>query len=296
MGITTTKKRTATRTPLLAGLAAILALLGTTETAQAQEVQLTGPLAGAPAVRKLRLYREGRFEIAPAATFTLLDEYRRTIILGGRLTYNLTDWLGIGVWGGFGAIKFPTHLTDEIQAVNEDRRAQPNFGTSVDSRLTAVNLGPDFNEQLGSITWIVSPQLIGIPFRGKLALFKSIYVDTEMVFFAGPAFVGVKERKECKRDDSPDCTGSFETASRMAIAPSLGMGLSFFVNKWNAITADIRVTPFSLNIGGFDTAGGDPNGDFPNNSVTDKDRQFRFNMMATVGYSFYLPLDHHVSE
>ena len=31
----------------------------------AQEIQLTGPLAGAPAVRKLRLYREGRFEVAP---------------------------------------------------------------------------------------------------------------------------------------------------------------------------------------------------------------------------------------
>ena len=42
-------------------------------TASAQEIQLTGPLAGAPAVRKLRLYRPGRVELALGPGFTLLD-------------------------------------------------------------------------------------------------------------------------------------------------------------------------------------------------------------------------------
>ena len=55
-------KTTATQRRLLAGLTAGFALLAFTETAQAQEILLTGPLAGAPAVRQLRLYREGRFE------------------------------------------------------------------------------------------------------------------------------------------------------------------------------------------------------------------------------------------
>src|SRR5687768_3547896 len=53
--------------------------------ASAQEVQVTGPLAGAPAYRRLRLHREGRFDIAPHATFTLLDEFRRGIMPGLRL-------------------------------------------------------------------------------------------------------------------------------------------------------------------------------------------------------------------
>ena len=52
-------------------------LVGSTGDAQAQEIQLTGPLAGAPPARHLRLYRQGRFEIAPTVSFTLLDEYRR---------------------------------------------------------------------------------------------------------------------------------------------------------------------------------------------------------------------------
>ena len=82
--------------------------------AKAQEIQLTGPLTGAPAVRQLRLYREGRFEIAPSVSFTLLDEYRRTIFLGGRLAYNIKDWLAIGVWGAFGAVSSNTDLATEI--------------------------------------------------------------------------------------------------------------------------------------------------------------------------------------
>src|SRR5687768_3142117 len=54
------------------GLALVVAA---PSSASAQEIQLTGPLKGAPAVRQLRLYREGRLEIAPTVSFTLLDEY-----------------------------------------------------------------------------------------------------------------------------------------------------------------------------------------------------------------------------
>ena len=291
------KTRTATPRRLLTGLTAGFALLAFTETAQAQEILLTGPLAGAPAVRKLRLYREGRIEVAPMATFTLVDEFKRHIFFGARLTYNFTDWLGVGVWGGYAALQLPTYLTDQIQGVNETRRQLP--ANSVDRRLTAVNMGENFEDQLGSMDWIVSPQITGVPFRGKLALFKSIYVDTELYFFAGPAIIGVTERKECDSDattSTPPCPTTFDTESRLAWAPTGGFGLSFFINKWNAITSEARVVPFAWNTGGFDTAGGDPDGEFPDNDVDESDRQFRFNMMISVGYSFYFPLDFRVSE
>ena len=91
-----TKTRKLTTRLLTALLAGVLSL-AVTERADAQEILLTGPLAGAPAVRKLRLHRQGRFELSPSATFTLLDEYQRTILLGAKLGYNITDWLQIGV-------------------------------------------------------------------------------------------------------------------------------------------------------------------------------------------------------
>jgi outer membrane beta-barrel protein len=290
MGTTTTTTRTAKARRLLVALAAGLGLLTLGEQAQAQEILLTGPLAGAPAVRQLRLYREGRFEIAPAATFTLLDEYQRTIMFGGRLNYNFTDWLAFGVWGTYGAIKIKTALSDHIQEVNDARQTEPF--TSTNRRLTAVNMSRDFRDQLTSIDWIVAPQLTGVPFRGKLALFQSIYVDTDLYFFVGPAFVGLTERSDCETQ----CSEQFAKKSRVAIGPTFGLGFSFYINKWNAIGFEWRAVPFPWNPAGFDTAGGGKDEDFPDNKITSADQQFKFNQMLTVSYNFYLPTEYRVSE
>ena len=206
--MTITKQKTTKR--LVSVLAAALALFAFTERAEAQQILLTGPLAGAPAVRKLRLHRKARFEVAPAVSFSLLDEYQRTILVGARLNYHFTDWLAFGAWGAFGAAHIPTHLSEQIQDVNAQRRAEdaavqaatgnPAFMQRA-TQLTAVNLGPDFTKQLGSMDWVVAPQLTAVPFRGKLALFQSIYLDTDLYFFGGPAFVGLTERKNCEACD-----------------------------------------------------------------------------------------------
>jgi hypothetical protein len=294
MGSTKTKNGKATRR-LLAGMAAGLALLAFAERSPAQEILLTGPLAGAPAARKLRLYREGRVEVAPAASFTLLDEYQRQIFVGLRINYNFTDWLAFGVWGAFSPdpLKITTSLAEEIQAVNDARPAG-----SFNRRLTAVNLGPDFTEQLGTMDWVVAPQLSLVPFRGKIAIFQSIFVDTDLYVFGGPAFVGVRERGECGEGADLACTDpdSFELASRVAIAPTFGLGFTFYVNKWNAFGFEWRGLPFSRNTGGFDNRGADPDGRFPDLSVNDEDREFKFNQMLTVSWGFYFPTDYRVSE
>src|SRR5688572_21195782 len=286
---------------LLAAALAASAVLAIPERADAQEILLTGPLAGAPAVRKLRLYREGRFEIAPAVSFTLLDEYQRTILLGGRINYNLTDWFAIGVWGAYGGLlQIPTSLTDEIQTVNQGRkeendlRLQGGQPPTTDHRLTSVNLGRDFKDQLGGMDWVVAPQLTAIPFRGKLALFQSIYLDTDLYFFAGPAFIGLKERKDCEVDCDNEET--FNRASRVAIAPTFGLGFSFYVNKWNAIGFEWRGLPYAWNTGGFDTRGGGKDDKFPDNKINDSDREFKFNQLLTVSYNFYFPQDYRMSE
>ena len=300
-------RRNMTRNPrftkrLLTALTAGLALLGITERSQAQELYLTGPLAGAPAVRKLRLYRQTRFEIAPAVSFTLLDEYQRTILLGARMQFNFTDWLAIGGWGALGsAIRLPTALTDNIQAVNKQRQAQEApcvgmttaacAGPNLTSRLTGVNLGKNLKDQLGGIDWVVAPQLTLTPLRGKLALFQSIYLDTDFYISAGPAFIGVTERANCN-----PCVGKFKTASRTAIAPTAALGLSFYVNKWSALGFEYRLLPFAWNIGGFDTAGGGKDNQFPDNKISDADQRFRVNQMMTISYNFYLPTQYKVSE
>jgi hypothetical protein len=310
------------------GLAAVGAV-SLPEEAHAQEILLTGPLAGAGAVHELRLYRKGRVEFAPAATFTLLDEYMRQILVGARINYNITDFLAIGVWGGFSPdpLKFPAGLVDRIQKVNSDRASdnatrrlngqQPNL----QNRLTSLNLGPSFEDQLGSINWLVAPQVTFVPFRGKIALFQSIYIDTDFYFFAGPALAGLTERADCSGTGSVANGGcssetavsgavdattglpipipndqAFPTASRIAIAPTFGLGFTFYVNRWNALGFEWRATPFSRNTGGFDNHGTGPDGDFPDQTVDSNDRDLKLNQMLSVSWNFYIPLDYQVSE
>ena len=293
-----------------------VAVLAASGTASAQETQVTGPLAGAPAVRELRLHRKGRFELAPTLSFTLLDEYQRTILVGARLNYNITDWLGLGAWGAFGAVKSPTGLANKVQDTNTARfkgnASSPAAQT--DRRLTDVNLGQDFTSQLGGINWVFAPQITAVPFRGKLAIFQKIFVDTDAYFFAGPAFVGLKEREDCGpgktdcsalvRNRAPTAANPYDepaaktkgTTSRMAIAPTFGLGLSFYTGKWTSFGLEWRALPFAYNTGGIDTRGGGQNSKFPDGKVDDQDRQFKFNQMITLSFGFYLPGDMKVSE
>jgi len=263
--------------------------------AEAQEIQLTGPLAGAPAVRKLRLHREGRIEAALGASFTLLDEYQRTIMPGLRLQYHFTDWFGLGVFGGFG-FHYTTGLVDELQQkAIADRRCKSN-PASKECRLTEVNLtrGDLSDDQLGAINWMVAPQLSFIPFRGKLALFASLFVDTDVHFFVGPAFIGLKERKECGFDSDgkklpQTCSQSHELDSRVAVAPTFGLGLNFYPSSFIGFGAEWRALPFSWNTSGFDNHGGGNNQEFPDNNVNSNDREFHFNSMLTVHVAIQLP-------
>jgi hypothetical protein len=275
-------------------LSVLLGVFASTR-AMAQEIQMTGPLAGAPAVRQLRLHRQGRVEIAPTISFTLLDEYQRTILPGGRLTYNLTDWLAIGVWGAFGAIKSPTGLTDHIQEVTQIRRTapldqggQPNDypdNISINNLRTRSAIGDNFKNQLGKIDFIVSPQITLIPFRGKLAIFQKIFVDTDAYVFGGPAIIGLTERESCESN----CNQAFGTQARTAIAPTFGLGFNFYLAKFMALGLEWRGIPFAWNTGGFDTRGANPDGRFPDNKVNDQDREFKFNQVLSVNLGFYIP-------
>lgn len=259
------------------------------QTAQAQEIQLTGPLAGAPAVRKLRLYRQGRFEIAPAVAFTLLDEYERSVIVGAKLQYNITDWIAIGVWGGYG-INFDTDLTSQVdQVALRNSRTAVNLNHGNQTSPGNFEKRP-FGDQVAQIQWVANPQIQLTPFRGKLALFQALFIDTDAYIHAGFAAVGLNERPDCGGSGQTACTDpkSFVRGSRIAPAPTFGIGLDFWVADLVSIGVEYRAIPFSWNRGGFDAAGGPPNGNFPDNKVDGHDQTFKFNQMLTLSVGFML--------
>ena len=272
------------------GVATAFAGLTTSTPAHAQEYQLTGPLAGAPSSKRLRLYRKNRIEVAPTASFTILDEYRRTILFGGRLQYNLADWVGIGVWGAYGALSLSTDLTDQIDQV------------SPRNSRTASNVSPKiggFSDQTAKMQWIAAPQIQLVPFRGKIAIFQKIFVDTDAYVHGGVAFVGLQERGDCGAGGGEkSCTdpNSFALASRMAIAPTFGLGLNFYMTNFLSLGVEYRALPFSWNRAGFDSRGAGNNGDSPDQKVDSQDRTFKFNQMMTISLGFSFPTAPKLSE
>jgi outer membrane beta-barrel protein len=285
---------------VLASVAAA-AVLATAGAAQAQEVQLTGPLKGAPAVRNMRLYREGRFEIAPAVSFTLLDEYRRTIVAGARINYNIKDWIAIGVWGGAGVASLTTDLSDKI-----DQTAPRNALTAVNVNHTGdLHATPptqerpaSFNEQTAQIQYIVAPQVTFIPFRGKLAIFNKIFVDTDFYAAAGIGIVGVNERTNCGGNGQPYCTSpaSFQLQSQTKFAPTFGVGFTFYLGGTVSLGVEYRALPFAWNRSGFDSRGGGPGNNFPDGQVNGDDETFQFNQLVTISLGFSFPTKPQISE
>jgi outer membrane beta-barrel protein len=260
--------------------------------AHAQEIQLTGPLAGAPAVRHMREYRKGRFEIAPAVSFTLLDQYRRTIIVGARLNYNFTDWLAVGVWGGYGVVKMDTDLAtridaiaprDALTAINVNHTgAYPNYGHA------------SFLSQTAKLDWVVAPQLTFTPFRGKLAIFNKIFVDTDLYLAVGEGLLGIEQRQSCGdlMAGQLSCAdpNSFQLGSQ--VKPTYGtyaVGLTFFGGDFWSLGVELRALPFTWNRAGFDSRGSGNNGNFPDGKVNAQDDTFDLNPMVTVSIGFFLP-------
>ena len=274
---------------------------GVASRAHAQEVQVQGPLAGAPAVIGLRVYRAMRFQIQLHAAMSLQDEYSRAILPGGQLMFHPVDWLGIGVWGGFAAANIDSTLTDQIVAKGQTNAV--NVLSLPNAKL--------FPEQIGRMKWVAAPQLSFIPLRGKLGIFEKLFVDTDFYLFGGVAFVGLEERSNVdfayarmcsdmtktgglaaaircvERTVDPAQGGSTRT-SRVAIAPTFGAGLSLYLADFLSMSIEWRGMPFPWNTSGTDESG-HPRGDFPDQSINESDRLSHFNHMLTLGFGFYLP-------
>jgi outer membrane beta-barrel protein len=291
----------------LIALGLVLAASGTsvgTPVAHAQEFQVTGPLAGAPAVRKMRVYRDGRFQIQPEFASTLVDEFTRTLFAGVQIGYHFADWIGIHAFFDYG-IPLETDLTKQVK----DRGQRTDYN--------ALSL-PDpggFGNQIGKMNFLTGVQATFIPLRGKLALFQAAFVDTDFYLFGGVAFASVKERANIGADNA--CTpsvlrdarseGDFDdvndqciatqgrTTTRLALAPTFGVGVSMYFTDYLAMTLEWRAFPYKWNTSGTDEGGlnkdrkADSSGPFPDGQINDSDRTSQFNQMFKLGFAFYLP-------
>jgi outer membrane beta-barrel protein len=274
--------------------------------AEAQEVQITGPLAGAPAVRHMRIYRSGRFQVQPGLGFSINDEFSRSMMAGIQIGYHFTDWLGIHAFINYTYLPIDTDLTDQIV----------ERGQSTEFNRLSLATNEKFNKQIGQLTYLAGVQATFIPLRGKLAMFQALFVDTDFYIFGGAAFAGVEERANVPNGSfctepaeyaNPQGRAACENsqtarASRVAIAPTFGVGLSLYFTDYLAMTLEYRAFPFRWNTSGTDEGGRNKNrdiddsGEFPDQRITEADRTFQFNQMFGLGFAFYLPAKAKITE
>ncbi len=275
--------------------------------AQAQDVQITGPLAGAPAVRKMRVFRAGRVQLQPTPVgLTLQDEFSRTWFAGLQLGYHFTDWIGIAGFFNYAALTWDTGLTDQVVS----------RGQTTERNQLSLPSNKGFAEQVGRMKFMTGAQITFIPLRGKLALFQALFIDTDFYIFGGVAATQVQERKNvlgtvadlCSRGASePTSLAACQTTqngqqTRLAISPTFGVGLSLYLTDFMALTLEYRAFPFKWNTSGTDEGGRnqkrkkDKNGKFPDGRIDDSDRTFQFNQMFSLGLAFYLPFHGEVTK
>jgi len=275
--------------------------------AEAQDVQITGPLAGAPAVRKMRVFRAGRVQLQPTPVgLTLQDEFSRTWFAGLQLGYHFTDWIGIAGFFNYAALNWDTGLTDQVVS----------RGQTTERNQLSLPAKKGFTDQIGRMKFMTGAQITFIPLRGKLALFQALFVDTDFYIFGGVAATQVEERKDVTGAIAALCSEGARNPmslnackstqngrqTRLALAPTFGVGLSLYMTDYMALTLEYRAFPFKWNTSGTDEGGTDENrkkdtnGEFPDKQINDSDRTFQFNQMFSLGLAFYLPFQGEVTK
>jgi outer membrane beta-barrel protein len=279
----------------------VLASLLLGATAQAQEVQITGPLAGQPAVRHMRQYRVDRVQlIVPTVGYTLQDEFSRSLMVGLEANFHFTDFLGIGVWGAMANFGNSFHIDTDLTA-----QVIQNGQTTDRNRLSMPD-NEQFGEQVGRLQGVVSAHLLFAPLRGKLSLFQGAFVDTDFYILAGFALAFVQERANvdtagvCGGDTTSDACRDTQTARQDRLAPTavVGVGLNLYFNEWIGLALQWRAFPFDMNPAGTDEAGGagDASVSIPDGLITDQDQRFYFHHMMNIGLIINLPPEIHVSR
>ncbi len=292
---------------LLAAALSVLSGMVAAAPARAQEIQITGPLAGQPAVRRMRQYRVNRVQlIVPTVGYTLQDEFARHLMVGLEANVHFTDFLGIGVWGAaanFGnAFHIDTDLTSQVI----------QNGQSTSRNRLSLPTPAGFGDQVARLQGIASVHLLFAPLRGKLSLFQGAFVDTDFYILAGFALGFVQERADsvtgpaAGQTNAMACTtagpacNDTQTArkDRIAPAPIFGVGLNLYFNEWLGLALQWRAFPFNMNPAGTDEAGGAGSSSvsIPDGQVNDADQRFYFHHMINIGLIINLPPEATISQ
>jgi outer membrane beta-barrel protein len=175
-------------------------------------------LENGDAVRNRLLLRSGRFEMVPGIGFTLNDAFRRNVLFGLDLDYNMSDTLAVGAAFQYG-LSFDSALKERLQAERPERVATSGFK---DVQLTAA------------------AELTYTPIFGKLAFMGRKVLDYDAHFIVGLGIVSLAGNTDV------------EGVAPMAV---LGAGLRLFVSPSMALSFQVKDQLYSSSLNSVAGAG-----------------------------------------
>jgi outer membrane beta-barrel protein len=226
------------------------------------------------AVRNRLFSVEGRFEIGGNVGFSLLSRLTEHYNLNASVAYNIKDWFGLELRGGY-AISRQTSLADQIQ--------QDFFANTTISR---ANDAADLWEMTGH-------GVLGLRFQpiyGKINLVAELPVHFQLYFWLGGGG-GLFKRESmvlCTNKVSNRECGEFFQETKFSPIVSLALGMRFFLGNegHHSIKVEVRdwsyLDSYFVNVDraasspGNPTAGGMPS---PNAGVTNL-------VQIDLGYAF----------
>jgi outer membrane beta-barrel protein len=211
-------------------LALVLCLSAVTARAQTSEQEAgdvsevdrdRGPLREriSPVSGKL-FSKAGRFELSPSATASLADPFFSKYIFGGALTYHLTEWLGVGVRGGY---SLPTISGAAQVCTTETTSAGAVRGCRTPTVAELNGRAP------GQITLLGGVDLQLSPVYGKISVLAERFLHFDLYGVGG---LGVVQYV------APTAAGG--AAPQIAVGFNVGAGMRFVVSRWITVRFELR--------------------------------------------------------
>jgi outer membrane beta-barrel protein len=234
------------------------------------------PLADAPAVRRRAELREKRFEIGPAVTTTIGQDFYHAVMVGGRLSIHLTDWIAITAMGAVNVTpKFETSFNSTLQEKLPAMKGSDRTPAKSEALLGMNKIGQTFAGQLELS-----------PVSGKYSLFGKLFANYDFYAFGGLGVINYTadavDANHCKVE------GNSCPVTGIKLGPTFGVGIHTFLGEAVALDLEFRDVLVRNNAAGRDATG--------DRVVDDADQSLGNTFMVGLALTLYLPTDAHISD
>jgi outer membrane beta-barrel protein len=253
-------------TTLLAGLVG-------PRVARAELPERKSPLADAPAVRHRHELRSLRFEIGPGVAATVGQDFYHAIMVGGKASFFISDWLALS--GMFGH-----NLTKDMKTSFHTRLEGALMGQPANDRAPSLD---EAHRGMNKIGQVFAAQAELIPFSGKYSLFGKIFANYDFYGFGGPGFIKFTSDEGACTMPGPSCP-----VTGMKVGANFGVGMHTYINDFISMNLEARDILIRNNPSGRDETG---------DRVADgEDLTWDSNYMVGLSFTFFLPPTARISE